>query len=184
MFAGHEAERGEVTRTLVVVLEEVRVDVELAEEHFGHRFVAPAGEEGAPEVAATQVDTDGEVVGPAFEGGVDERRVGSRQFVGIVAPLDGALAHDRVAQVGEIRVVELDVAATGRVQGGDLGAIDLGEVVEELVHVGVRLDVDPGSAAAEVHHRRRGDGHLGRAAPRACGRRRIGSRPPGPAGRG
>ena len=78
--------------------------------------------------------------GRPFERLVDQRRVGARQLVGIVATVDRALAHAGVAQVGEVGVVELDVAAPGGVEGGDLVAVDLGEIVEEAVEVGVRLD--------------------------------------------
>ena len=83
---------------------------------------------------------------------------------GVVAAVDRALAHAGIAEVGEVGVVELDVAAPGRVEQRDLVAVHLGEVVEEAVEVGVRLDVDPGPAAAEVGHRGRRDGDLGEAA--------------------
>ena len=64
------------------------------------------------------------------------------------------------AQVGPHRVVELQVAAAGVVERLDGLAVDLGEVVEIAVHVRVGVRADGGAAAAEVHHRRRGDGHL------------------------
>ena len=64
---GHEAQRREVAGALVVVLEEVGVDVELVEQHLGDRLVAALGEPRAAEVAAAQVDGDGQVVGPPGE---------------------------------------------------------------------------------------------------------------------
>ena len=103
---------------------------------------------------------------------------------GIVAAVDRALAHAGIAEVGEVGVVELDVAATGRVEGGDLVAVHLGEVVEEAVEVGVRLDADarPG---------RRGNGpswatgwRPWAGSRRACWRPRTGSRRPGSGARG
>ena len=94
--------------------------------------------------------------------GVDQLGVGVRQRVGIVAALDGAGAHHRIAQVGEVGVVELDVAAAGGVEGVDLGAVARGEIGEELVEVGVGVDVDRRPPAAEVDHRRRRDRHLRR----------------------
>ena len=167
-FAGHQpqhhglvrryvTERGEVTRTLVVVLEEVGVDVELVEQYLGHRLVAALGEPGAAVVAAAQVNPDGEIVGPAVDRVVDQLGVGPREFVGIVAPFDRAVAHDGVAQVGEVGVVELDVAAAGRVQGVDLGLVGGREIGEEDLEVGVGVDVDSGPAAPEMDHRRRGN---------------------------
>ena len=72
LVLGDEAQRCEVARSLVVVLEEVRVDVELAEQHLGDRFVPTAREERAAEVAAAEVDADGEIVGAALQRGVDQ----------------------------------------------------------------------------------------------------------------
>ena len=108
------------------------------------------------------MDRDREVVGTTVDGGVDELGVGVRERVGVVATIDGALPHHRIAQVREVRVVELDVPATGDVEGVDLGAIDRRQVGEEHLEVGVGVDVDPRPTAAEVHHRRRGDGDLRR----------------------
>ena len=76
-------------------------------------------------------------------------------MVRIEAPLLRARAQLRVAQVGEVRVVQLQVAAACAVQRVDLVAIAAREIVEELVHVRIRVDVDRFSPAAEVDHRRR-----------------------------
>ena len=85
-----------------------------------------------------------------------------RQLVGVVAPIDRALPHHRVAQVGEVGVVELDVPAPGGVERGDLVAVAPRQIGEEVVEIGVRLDVDAGTAAPEVHHRGRRDRDLRR----------------------
>ena len=156
------AQRGEVAGALVVVLEEVGVDVELGEQHLGDGLVAALGEPRAAVVAAAQVDGDGEVVGAAGDRRVDQLGVGVGEGVGIVAALDGAGAHDGVAQVGEVGVVELEVAAAGVVEGGDLGPVARREVGEEHLEVGVGVDVDGRPPAAEVDHRRRRDRHLRR----------------------
>ena len=81
----HEAQRREVARARVVVLEEVAVDGELVEQHLGHRLVAAFGDPGALEVAAAQVHADGHAGRPLGDRGVDEPRVAARQLVGIVA---------------------------------------------------------------------------------------------------
>ena len=156
------AQRGEVAGALVVVLEEEGVDVELVEQHLGHRFVAAFGEPRAAVVAAAQVDADREVVGAAADGGVDQLGVGVRQGVGIVAALDRAGAHHRIAEVREVGVVELEVAAAGGVQGVDLGPVAGGEIGEEPLEVGIGVEVDRRPPTAEVDHRRRRDRHLRR----------------------
>ena len=66
------------------------------------------------------------------------------------------------AQIGPHRVVELQVAAAGVVERLDGLAVELGEVVEVGAHVGIGRLADGLAPAAEVHHRRRGDGHLRR----------------------
>ena len=48
----------------------------------------------------------------------------------------------------------------GVVEGGDLVAVALGQVGEEHVEIGIRLDVDRRTPAAEVHHGRRRDRDL------------------------
>ena len=93
---------------------------------------------------------------------VDQRGVRPRQHVRVVAAVDRTLAHDRIAEVGEVGVVELQVPAAGGVEGGDLVPIARRQVGEELVQVRVGLDVDGRSPAAEVDHRRRRDADLWR----------------------
>ena len=101
----HVAQRREVAGPLVVVLEEVGVDVELVEQHLGDGLVAALREPRAAVVAAAQVDGDGEVVGTAGDGGVDQLGVGVRERVGVVATLDGALlaSPDRTGRRGWCR---------------------------------------------------------------------------------
>ena len=154
LVGGHEAQRGEVAGALVVVLEEVGVDVELVEQHLGDWLVAALGEPRAAVVAAAQVDGDDEVVGAAGDDGVDQLGVGVGELVGILAALDGTGAHHRVAQVGEVGVVELHVPTARRVEGVELGAVARREVGEELLQVGVGVEVDRCPATTEVDHRR------------------------------
>ena len=86
-------------------------------------------------------------VGTPGDGGVDQLGVGVRQGVGIVAALDGTGAHDRIAEVGQVGVVELHVAAAGGVEGGELGPVARRQIGEEHVEVGVGIDVDGRPAA-------------------------------------
>ncbi len=73
-------------------------------------------------------------------------------------------AQVRIAQVGHVHLVELDIAAAGGGEVGDLLGVDAGEVGVEVLDVGIGLGVDGVSAAAEVDHARRWDGDLGRLA--------------------
>lgn len=159
---GHEPQWRETARPLIVVLEKIAVDVHLVEQDLRDWFVTPFGEPRASEIAATEVNANHEIFWAIAECSVDEGRIGSGQFVGIVAAIHGALAHLGVTQIGEIGVVHLDVPAAGGVERGDLIAIALRKIVEEEVEVRIRLDVDSGASAAKVHHGWRGNGHLGR----------------------
>ena len=96
------------------------------------------------------------------DGLIDQRRIGRRQFVRILAPVDGALAHFLIAEIGQIGVVELDVAAAGFGQERQFLAIQLGKVGEEPVEIGIGVLVDGVAAAPEMGHGRRRQGDLHR----------------------
>ena len=70
----------------------------------------------ALEVAAAQVHGQRHAGGLVRHHLVDEAGVAVRQFVGVVAALARGLAHLVVAQVGQVGVVHLHVAAAGVVQ--------------------------------------------------------------------
>ena len=67
LVVGDESQRSEVAGTLVVVLEEVRIDIEVFEQHLGDRFVSAFGEPRAAKVATAQMYPDRQVVGPALQ---------------------------------------------------------------------------------------------------------------------
>ena len=74
--------------------------------------------------------------------------------VGILAPLGSTGTHHRVAQVGEVGVVELHIPTARRVERVELGAVARGQVGEELVEVRIGIEVDRRPTATEVDHRR------------------------------
>ena len=82
---------------------------------------------------------------PPIHHRIDQRRILPRQRVHVLPAARGGRAHVGVAQVGEVRVVELDVAAAGFVERVDLLPVDGGEVGEEDVQVGVGVDVNGGA---------------------------------------
>ena len=160
---GQVAQRAEVARAFVVVLEEEGVEVHLGEQRLGHRLVVAGRRVGALEVAAAQVHRQGHAGRLLRHHLVDEGGVAVRQLVGVVAALAGGFAHAVVAQVGEVGVVHLHVAAAGVVERLQLLAVGRGHVVvEDRLQLGIGLAADAGAAAAEVQHGRAGDGHLGR----------------------
>ena len=110
---GHEAQRREVAGAGVVVFEKIAVDLQFVEQHLGHRLVAAFGDPGALEVAAAQVHADRHAGGAPGDRRIDQSRVAAGQLVRIVSALARAFAHLFVAQVGEVGVVELQVAAAG-----------------------------------------------------------------------
>ena len=160
---GEVAQRLEPAGPVAVELEEEGVDVEAAEHGLGDRLVAAAGDPPAAEVAPAHVRRDEQVVGTVGDHRVHRVTVAEDELVGIVAA-DGHLGPEvRVAQVGEAHVVELQVAAAGGVQLGDLGAIGVDEIGPVLVEIRVRLRVDDRPAAHEAGHARPGDRDLRRA---------------------
>ena len=94
---------------------------------------------------------------------VDEPRVAAGQLVGIVAAAARAFAQLRIAQIGEVRVIELEIGAAGLPERFDLVAIALGDVRVEALHVRVGVLADGAAPAAEMQHGRRRDRHLGQA---------------------
>src|SRR5271166_1688139 len=49
----HQPQRLEAARALAVVFHEIGVDLDLVEQNFSHRLIAPGGNEGGTEIAAT-----------------------------------------------------------------------------------------------------------------------------------
>ena len=88
--------------------------------------------------------------------------VGDVLAVGIAADRGDVLALMRVVQVGEARVVELEVAAAELAEAPYLFPISSGQVGPEGVEIRIDRLVDRGAAAAVVDHARRGDRQLRR----------------------
>ena len=94
------------------------------------------------------------------ERAIDSVGVGAGQRRRIVAGCAQALAHLRIAEVGEAHVVELQIGAAGRRDVSDRHAIGRGGVGPELGEVGIVLARDRPAAAAQVQHRGRRDRQL------------------------
>lgn len=183
---GQEAERLEPPGARVVVLEEEGVVVEGGEELLGDFFVRPLAEVHRFGKVACQstrkkrlgtrqschgvlrrwtgltsayVKPNMHVGRPAGNAVIVRPQVQVQQAVGIVAL--GAQGRDHVvgAKVGEGRVVNLQVAQAGVVQGPDLPAVGARQVGEEGLVVGVDarlVGFARGQAEVEVARRRHG----------------------------
>src|SRR4051795_1697749 len=146
----HEAQRLESARALVVPLHEEAVDGELAEQRLGDEVVAALGHPGRAEVAAAHVRRDRHVVGAVLERLVDVADVELVLVLGVAAETRDHLALLGVVEVGEARVVELQVRAPAVRERADLGGVRARQVAPEAVHVGVDVLVDRGAPAAVV----------------------------------
>jgi hypothetical protein len=98
------------------------------------------------------------VLGPPRDRGVDQGGVGVRQLGRVLADAPHLLAQLGVAEIGEIHLVDLEIAAAGGSEIAHLLVIDAGEVGVELGHVGIGFLVDRAAAAAEMHVAGGGDG--------------------------
>jgi hypothetical protein len=97
---------------------------------------------------------------PLGDGGIDEAGVATRELVGIVAAAARTLAHLRIAQIREVRVVELHVGAACCAECLQLRAITCGHVGIEILEIWIRVFADRAAPAAKMQHRRRGNRHL------------------------
>ena len=158
----HEAQRLEAAGAVAVVLHEIAVHVDGVEQHLGHRLVAARGDEGRAEIAAAQMHGDGHVGGNVRHRRVDHPRIGGRQLVRILAAVAHLLDQLRIAEIGQVDLVELQIAAAGVGEGAHHLAVGLAEIAVELLHVGIDRSRHGVAAVAEMHRRRRRDRHLRR----------------------
>jgi len=83
-------------------------------------------------------------------------------LVGIFAQAAGVVAQSRVAQIGEVGLVDLKIAAARRRKIGDLLPIDSRQIRVELFNRRIGRLVDGVAAAAEMQQRWRGNCDLRR----------------------
>src|SRR5215469_1142522 len=156
----HEAQRLEAAGTVVVVLEEEPVHVQLAEQCLGNEVIPAGRGPGGPEVAPAHVGRDRHLCGLGGERVVDLPDVAQVQVVGVLTARGDLGPLRRVVQVGQAGVVELQVGAAQGGQPGDFVGVGGGQVAPELLDVRVDLGIDRGGPAAVVDHVRRRDGQL------------------------
>ena len=159
---GHEAQRLETAGALGVVFHEIAVHVDLVEQQLGHRLVAARGDEARAEIAAAQMHGDGHVGRDVGDRRVDHAGIDARQRRRILAAIGDLLAQRRIAQIGQIDLVELQIAAAGIGEGAHRLAIGLAEVAIEIVHRRIDRFRHGVAAVAEMQRRRRRNRQLRR----------------------
>ena len=101
---------------------------------------------------------------PAADRGIDHVGVDAGKFVRIVAAFAQNAALLGVAEVSQVDLVELQIAAAGIRERLHGSAIRQRQIAVELLHVRVDLRADGAPAASEVQHARRRNRHLRRGA--------------------
>ena len=127
---------------------------------LGDRLIAAVGDPGAGEIAAAQMHAHRHVGRLAGDRGVEQLRIGFRQRRRILADIGDLAAQLRIAQIGEIDLVDLQIAAAGGGEVADFRAIDVRQIVVEFIHLRIGLGIDRLAAAAEMHDGRRRNGDL------------------------
>src|SRR5204863_8858980 len=100
--------------------EEKAVDLEVVEEALGDEVVAALRDPRRAEVAAAHVRRDRHPRWPVRERLVDVADIGLVLVLRVAADLGDVLALVRVVEVGEARVVELEVGAAELAEPPDL----------------------------------------------------------------
>ena len=104
---------------------------------------------------------DRHTFGPSRDRRVDLLDVAQVLVIGVIAAFRDHLTLRRVVEIGEGRVVELEVRATELAETADLFCVGRAEVTPKLIDVVVHVGVDGRGAASIVDHARRGDRELG-----------------------
>ena len=101
---------------------------------------------------------DGHVVRPPLDRVIDQVGVDVQQPLHMLAPRLQSGDLFRVAQIGDVHFIKLQVAAAGRRERLHGVVIGVPQIGEEPIELGIYAAVDRSAPAAEMHHRWRGDG--------------------------
>ncbi len=92
--------------------------------------------------------------------GVDHARIDLRKLFGVVAAIGDLRAQFRIAEIGEVDLVELQIAAAGVGKGAHRLGVGCPEIAIEIVHDRINAFRHRVAAIAEMQARRRRDRHL------------------------
>src|SRR5579862_7114225 len=121
-----KAQRREVAGAFVVIFEEEPVDLHLVEQDVGDRLVAALRDPGALEVAPAKMHRNHHVAWTVADRIIDEAAIEMGERVGVVAARFRRFPDRRIAKIGEVGVIELQVPAAALGEVGDLVAVRSG----------------------------------------------------------
>ena len=146
----HEPQGFKTARALSVELHEVSVHVDLVEEDLRNRLIPALRNPAGAKIAAAQVHGDHHVIGTPLNGRVDQIGVDAREFFRVIAPVLQNLPLFRVAQVGEIHLVQLQIATSQIRKSMDGTVVCAAEVGVEITHFGIDGLADSRPPSAEM----------------------------------
>src|SRR5215831_8493218 len=135
-----------------VILEKIAVHVDFVENELSDRLVAAVRHPRAGEIAAAQMHAYRHVTRPILDRGIEELGVGPRQRGRVLADIGDSFAQLRIAQIGEVDLVDLQIETAGCGEIADFLAVDTGKIVVEGIDVGIGLGIDCAASAPEMHH--------------------------------
>src|SRR5262249_21368215 len=147
---GQKTQRFEAAGARAVIFEKIAIHIDFVEDELGDRLVAAVRHPRAGEIAAAKMHAHRHVPRPILDRGIEELGVGPRQRSRVLADIGDLLAQLRIAEIGEIDLVDLQITAAGRGEGAGFVAVDTGKIVVEGVDVGIGLGIDRAPGASEM----------------------------------
>lgn len=94
------------------------------------------------EVSSAQVNCNGHVLGCIAYSSVDQAGILAWESIEVFTTAGSSLAHVQITKIGEIGVVELNKSAACLGQSFDLGTVCSSQILEEVIEIGVSLDIN------------------------------------------
>src|SRR5215831_15535681 len=152
LVPGQKTQRFKAAGARAVILEKIAVHVDFVENELSDRLVAAVRHPRAGEIAAAQMHAYRHVTRPILDRGIEELGVAPRQRGRVLADIGDLLAQLRIAQIGEVDLVDLQIATAGCGEIADFLAVDTGKIVVECIDAGIGLGIDRAASAPEMHH--------------------------------
>src|SRR5690606_11588358 len=118
---GHELERHEIARPLVVILEKHEVAGENREDRFGYARVTAANRPGIARVPAADVDGGRGGRTTRRNNAIDDIDIGAEGLLRVLAARAQLVLDAILEEIAQHRVVDLDEPAPLGFERGDLG---------------------------------------------------------------
>src|SRR5262245_34134956 len=94
----------------------------------------------------------GHVLGTVLDRRIEKLGVSLRQRGRVLANIGNLFAQLRITEIGEVDLVNLQIAAAGLAEITDFLAVQAGEIFVESGDVGISISIDRPAPAAEMHH--------------------------------